>query len=1170
MSFTPSFYNVHCSNCRRHGHGINLTQCSLEDIDKLKQKTQMIYNCIPRGSTSVFLCSHCNNFLLSRSKQKPRYCDYWPAMIYAFLSSTPNANLVAPNLNERWKCLPETWRKWWRHVFVEQLMEEDPLFIDLSTELEELKNGIKQLEWINLARLLDEHLAYPEVRCPWGCSEFLNQVKFVPLEDFLWYYSGYTFKIRNTICGKLWTDGINPSYPSACLILEKFPCRPSMVLNDDGPMLLCCRRHSTNTKEAYLHVPESPTGTIHSPYSNQYTPAIIKSRTLRNSKMNCKSDTYSTNILQGGYDGFDTSYISSSGRYRRSDALSSLRDALSISGRDDIRGFVRTLSSDVFAENYLPERYVKEKIEHAHQAYPDPQNLPQVSAATCIPISDAITMQEDTYGQTSSSIMVHSERETFGDDNDDSDDSDGSDDSDDSDDDVPNVPKATLFEPPWPKKLVFVHPTDGYGKRFPRLHDTDFGLWMLSAITTTVPEIWQSVSSAVKDNCSWHGHWLKHASKMAGLPRSCVVHKNARHIFKNRKISEIPMVFKPSAYKQLSNHIIASEMFKDCGGIDVVNLDLTMHSSTVVIRKECIAILAVASNLFRQTSHAGPGQPLHQQILPADASFLTSAFVDDGFELRTAVFGLKSSFQSENWKVYSRHARHPHFWVQNGQQGNFCKAREMSISVKDLRTLRLAVYCKKRKLRTETLRRRYMKCLGGQDAVYCERHNALLIVNHRKAERLYSCPCSKEIDPCSPNIAENGSLQWKNQTQSGCDDPVTHVCPFYRTCRTGICETHLKMICTPCINSVDKVVLLSPRSAKYVSIGGTECPFDQKEDCPPVDVVHGPVEPMELATDLYPQDSDGSSVSSNGSQNTSASVDDLFHTNSGFETMEVEVDTGKTTSSTPLCVLLNRQGHLLTRYGSKLRMKKRHQAFYQKIVATSTGRSIPMVYSEAMLFPDIFWCGMQDGTILGAFPTALLTDKKALGRLGIASIAEHAIARITNPANLCSTNPRYHYFQFDELVNIGLRGKDSRIVLHRGFADSQGEDGVRFRESSDCDELYGETSENHANVHKLSAMVGARPAHYFLTFSCNQETCMGLKVIREWVTSLEAQDIISKKYNLEPEEASKYLRESAAPYILRSWNEVIDIWMRYIIHSEDAPLHHIEYCWYRKEFQGTP
>ena len=211
---------------------------------------------------------------------------------------------------------------------------------------------------------------------------------------------------------------------------------------------------------------------------------------------------------------------------------------------------------------------------------------------------------------------------------------------------------------------------------------------------------------------------------------------------------------------------------------------------------------------------------------------------------------------------------------------------------------------------------------------------------------------------------------------------------------------------------------------------------------------------------------------------------------------------------------------------------------------------------------------MSDGTIPGAMPTALWTDKQTLGKLGIASLREHARMRISNPALLTTTNPSYHFMLLDQLTNLGACGKHTRLVLQRGFADQQRKDGVSFRDKSDSAEMYGETSENHANVHKLAALVLQRRPHFFFTQTCNQKTCQGLRIVRGWVTSSEAILHIRKKYGLDHNEASRYLRESAASYVSRSWNEVADMWMLYIINSSDEPLGPIDYGWYRKEFQG--
>jgi len=270
----------------------------------------------------------------------------------------------------------------------------------------------------------------------------------------------------------------------------------------------------------------------------------------------------------------------------------------------------------------------------------------------------------------------------------------------------------------------------------------------------------------------------------------------------------------------------------------------------------------------------------------------------------------------------------------------------------------------------------------------------------------------------------------------------------------------------------------------------------------------------------------------------------------------------------PTCVILNRHGHLLTRTGHKLRLNKKHRSIFEKIVSKSPSKVIPLVYAEAQLFPAIFWQSLNDGTICGAMPTALWTDKKTLKRFRIASMRDHAKNRIRNPALLTSTDPEYRFMCLDQLCNLGARNTHTRLVLHRGFADHQGADGVTFRENSDNAELYGEATENHANVHKLSALVRHKQPHFFFTQSCNQNTCRGLRILREWVASHEAAVLLMKKYGLDYNKASRYLRESAASYVLRSWNEVVDLWMRYIIYSSEQPIGGMEYAWYRKEFQG--
>jgi hypothetical protein len=116
----------------------------------------------------------------------------------------------------------------------------------------------------------------------------------------------------------------------------------------------------------------------------------------------------------------------------------------------------------------------------------------------------------------------------------------------------------------------------------------------------------------------------------------------------------------------------------------------------------------------------------------------------------------------------------------------------------------------------------------------------------------------------------------------------------------------------------------------------------------------------------------------------------------------------------------------------------------------------------------------------------------------LVALRDHARTRLNNLSQLvCSTDPRYHFLQFDILMNFGLHGKDTRLILPRGFADNHGKDGVRFRDSSNSTELYGEATKNHANVHKLAALVSEQKPHYFFHAILQSMDVQGSEVIHK-------------------------------------------------------------------------
>jgi hypothetical protein len=425
-------------------------------------------------------------------------------MIWKFLMhEATHPNIVHLCMREKWSFIPLEWRIWWLddvHVYNNQLSLTfpEPRFYLRTSDLEELQDAIDSLHWKTLGQAMDKFLSCPSVRCPFGCSEFLHLCNKLPLEDFLISRSNGCFKGYNSATKKKsnnsWTNGIKPNFPSSVVILENdldLVCQPTIVLDDHhGPCILACSHHRKSSTQKYIHPPESPTGTLYTDASNQYAQAVIQSRTLRKTKLHTFSDTYETAILQGGYDGLDSCYLTSAGRYVPTNKLADRRDCLCISGRDDFQNHVTQLSSNPDARNYVPFRNVQEKLQRASHMYPDVQQQVQqhLESATFVTLEDAIKLQEQVYNQTAQSISIFKE----------------------SDNNSAEEVEELLFQPPWPTRLLRVHPFDSYGEEFCAVQDKtleSFVGWTMLASVMCIPFLWSAVATSIDNNKSWKG-WL--------------------------------------------------------------------------------------------------------------------------------------------------------------------------------------------------------------------------------------------------------------------------------------------------------------------------------------------------------------------------------------------------------------------------------------------------------------------------------------------------------------------------------------------------------------------------------------------------------------------------------------------------------------------------------------
>jgi len=733
--------------------------------------------------------------------------------------------------------------------------------------------------------------------------------------------------------------------------------------------------------------------------------------------------------------------------------------------------------------------------------------------------------------------------------------------------------------------------------------DANMGMWMLLCVTARVDSVWETLARSVDDNRSWVGHWLSYATSELGLAR------------RRRTQSK--------AFPSELRDEIMERLKIECGDL---TLEETLQSVDAAgsFFSHCKRV-KVLGGYLSELEHT------NEQLLSWDAVICIKPEVRSISDNNNSLFELRCMVSSKpsgarNFRtLYVRHSG-KNFWVQRGNASPSRCSGSLLLDERAWEDARLAVFTPRVRSQVESVKRRYMNLLGGQSHVYCGIHACPLVLNHssRGSDSMQRCiwrtiehtsdgssKCKKDGDYICPHFDECHTACCRHHVKEAKEERLeSHMDVLFLSVLHGTSIERIAggddggIIVNPEFDSETvPIEALGPMVAHEIpqdvvddhtdkndlNFGSIGCSDDETVSLDWEQEFHDNDEytgdhrilDTELGVSITEEKTRGRGFLDVG-DNTGMFVGEETHekdnhfgsqgiptTTLGTSQPDVEiVNYSDSEHLLPLCVLFNQLGHLLTRTGYKIRMNKRHKHACQRLVATNTSQVVPLVYAEAQLFADIFWQTLPDGTIPGAMPVALWTDKQTLKHLGVASLKEHANQRLSNPALLTSVDPRYHFMLLDQLSNLGARGRHTRVILQRGFADHQGKDGVVFKNSSDSAEVFGETCENHANVHKLAELVREKQPHYFFTQTCNHTTCRGLRILREWVESKEAMVLLHNKYGLEFDEASRFIRESAAIYASRSWNEVVDMWFRYIMYSVEEPLGPIRYGWLRKEFQG--
>jgi hypothetical protein len=120
---------------------------------------------------------------------------------------------------------------------------------------------------------------------------------------------------------------------------------------------------------------------------------------------------------------------------------------------------------------------VEEKLKIATEVYPDLSTftMNELSGSTYISLDDAVALQEYTYNQTPINLSIRNESN-------------------------PNeILEAKLFDPPWPLKVIRVHPYNTHGEKFTGVPIQEKAL--LFGVTLPVSSVWTTCGQFSPNVC---------------------------------------------------------------------------------------------------------------------------------------------------------------------------------------------------------------------------------------------------------------------------------------------------------------------------------------------------------------------------------------------------------------------------------------------------------------------------------------------------------------------------------------------------------------------------------------------------------------------------------------------------------------------------------------------
>ena len=1165
-----------CYNC--HRRLIPLFPVRRSSIHSHRPMKLFSMRCISRNAVLTF-CTECTSYLTDVKVEPNDWTIIWPAFVWQFLTdvSTTSVSYIqgAPSA---WQFVPVTWRSWWLPSLrshnptmwhVPAISHHSPLphFKDVTHDLKRFDTMMDNLRLGEIRHVCNE-INFPTILCPWGCSTFLQDVGFLPLPVVFQHVlrkHGSRVKMNATLrhelpkCYSMRQDYLDPSHPKH-ICADRFTVYPSLAFHPTkGMSVLTCKHHCGGTTKRYLHVPRSQLG-LPPALGDQLAHCVVHHRTIKPTIPKQYNNTYQLSHQRGCFAGIDLCCLKATGNFSSRSAILHCTEALSIACRDDIRGLLGQLQED----GYIADDTASGFRKASSKAHPDGGlafRRRYARGSTFVTTVDCMRLQKELATVHEINIQVMKNQQWH----------------------------YITFKPSWIRSIVFIHPYDDYGALFlpignittpkeSRRRDTRL-LFVLLSMITSIPSLWEHLESRLRSSTDWAGFLLAYASrKIVYYHRSTSRSKDDPYVI-DRKFRAHSMLSKlaiPDAFDMPQLLRLLQ------GYCDNAEICFWEYVTGFVPRDPLVPIdtsdLRGSHNIFmccrsrERIEPSGPALPL--------------SFVADGtnFELRFLVIAA----DSEECTVCVRHGGQFSKWFTTTPTTTEYIYMDHNSQVITSGSWLLGVYANTKPIGTDQVRREFLRYTGGQSSAFCAEHDYPLIVVGPPDDR-FRCPGLPGKPSCGAKIYYN--------------------CPKHG-CRKCLCKKCLQSISDSQTLRLHRASIETATAVKVENDddlsehnGDEEADFDEAE----LDDADEDEERTFEHTISLPRASfDDTHVRGNDDDQSVNSVDNRLglpfthdlHDGTDEPIFDIELEDDECSSPTtelPMSIshhntisdilpdarsnvvgniiLLNGLGSLLVRRRHNLNFSRANTEFLQRKIISRYGKSIPLAYAEATLYPSIFpYDSGWDGSILGAIPSAFLSQEKNTTSHGVASLADHATNRLFLAGNMTATDHRYQAFLFDAMVNNNCTDDDSRVVLNRGVAESNTPTGLRTRAKDD--HFFSDSIDNRQMVLNLTEAQKYHPCNLFITITPNQKLMFGLAPIKEFIDGCDGIDEVERATGrqLEPWECEEYhraLHEASCTLMTRCWLKIRYIIMTYIVQSFEEPLRRVMTIFWRDEYQPT-